>query len=200
MTNYLFQRIIKRGKAEGIDDTIRQRDTRTWFREQAMQITRVDKNKMMIDKGHLINRIEPSDIGSMFMYFYDPKHKDTLPYYDIFPLIFPVDFTDNGMLALNLHYLPPVARAALMDKLYTIASDRKFDTNTKLNLSYGILKDASKFKLFKPCIKRYLWSHVGSKFLKIEPRLWDFVLMLPAERFKKATRQTVWNESMNSVK
>ena len=25
--------------------------------------------------------------GRMFMFFYDPKHKETLPYYDRFPLV-----------------------------------------------------------------------------------------------------------------
>jgi hypothetical protein len=197
---YIFQQLAKKGKAEGIDDTIRQKDTRTWFREQAKKVTYVNKNKMMADKENTTANINVSDIGKMMMFFYDPKHKATLPYYDTFPLIFPISFTNDGFIGINLHYLPPILRAKLMDALYNTINNRKYDATTKLNISYDILNSASKYKYFKPCVKQYLWEHVRSKFLNIEVRMWDAALMLPTERFKKKSKEYVFNESQGMVK
>ena len=43
-------------------------------------------------------------------YFYDPKTKQQMKYYDRFPLIMCVQMYNNG-LGLNFHYLPPMLRA-----------------------------------------------------------------------------------------
>ena len=70
-----------------------------------------------------INRsfnINIQNIGQMFMFFYDPKNKQTLPYYDRFPLVFPIELYSDGFLGINLHYLPQKYRANLMDALYSI--------------------------------------------------------------------------------
>jgi len=197
--SYIFTQLARKGRAEGITDDVRQRDTRSWFRNAAATVSSVNKNRMMNDKENLYSKITMNDIGKMYMYFYDPKHKDTLPYYDTFPLIFLVGFTHGGFQGINLHYLPPILRAKLMDRLYTISQDTKFNADTKLKLSYEILNNASKFKYFKPCFKMYLHDHVRSNFLNIQPRMWDAALMLPSARFKKASNTTVWKESQEMV-
>lgn len=198
MAAYIFQQISQRGKAEGINN-VRQRDSRTWFRDAARSISSVNKNFMMRDQDSLQGGIDVQDIGKMFMFFYDPKHKDTLPYYDIFPLIFVIGMKDKGFLGMNLHYLPLYLRAKLMDELYKISSDKRYDKNTKLKVSYDILNRASRFKYFKPCIKHYLLEKVQSKYLSVDPQYWDVALMLPSERFKKDTKQNVWKNSMEMV-
>lgn len=195
MTSYIFQQLANKGKAEGIDDSIRQRDARTWYRQAAQQAKSVNTSRMMGPKADLKAKIQTADIGSMVMFFYDPKHKETLPYYDTFPLIFIVDMTSDGFVGINLHYLPPLLRAKLMDALYSTTSDKKYNESTKLGISYRLLSSASRYKYFKPCYKRYLWSHVRSSFLFVYPRMWDAALMLPTARFQKATTATVWKES-----
>lgn len=195
MTAYIFQTLATKGTAEGIDSSVRQRDARTWMRDAAQQITNVNKQRMMNDRENVRDQIKRDDIGRMFMFFYDPKLKKTLPYYDTFPLIFPIGFMDDGFLGINLHYLPPMLRAKLMDSIYETRNNTKYDASTKLNISYSILARASKYRYFKPCVKHYLWTHVRSKYLNIEPRFWDACLMLPTERFQKATKQTVWKDS-----
>ncbi len=199
MTSYIFQQISQKGKAEGVDDSVRQRDARTWYRDAAQQIKSVNRNRMMNDKDNVVNSLDPESIGKMFMFFYDPKHKDTLPYYDVFPLIFLLDFKDNGFMGINLHYLPPVLRAKLMDALYSTANNNKYNASTKLNVSYQILNAASRYHYFKPCLKRYLADHVQGNYLNIEPRNWDSALMLPTERFKKASADKVWRDSRGMV-
>ncbi len=159
----------------------------------------VNKNFMMRDRDNMQNGIDIQDIGRMFMFFYDPKHKDTLPYYDAFPLIFVIGLKDNGFLGINLHYLPPYLRAKLMDELYKVSSDKKYNKNTKLKISYEILNRASRFKYYKPCVKHYLLEKVQSKFMGVDPEHWDIALMLPSERFKKDTKQNVWKHSIGAV-
>lgn len=199
MASYIFQDLIEKGRSEGLDSSIRQKDTRTWFREAAKKIQSVDKNKMMNDKDNVKSFINPKDTGKMFMFFYDPKHKKTLPYYDTFPLIFPLEFYKDGFLGINLHYLPPILRAKLMDALYNTINNKKYDASSQLSISYKILKSASKYKYFEPCLKRYLREHVVSNFLNIEPRLWDAALFLPSARFQKESKENVWKDSQSMV-
>jgi hypothetical protein len=135
----------------------------------------------------------------MYMFSYDPKFKETLPYYDMFPLIFPIDLRKDGFLGINLHYLPPVLRAKLMNAIYQTINNQAYDSTTKLKISYGILSNASKYRYFKPCIKQYLAAHVQSSYLNIEPTNWDSALMLPTEQFKKATREQVWKDSKGMI-
>lgn len=198
MTAYIFQQLASRGKAEGIDSS-NIRDAREWFRQAAQDIRTVNRNRMMNDKRNIKQTIDNKSIGKMFTFFYDPKHKETLPYYDLFPLIFVVDFKPNGFMGINLHYLPPVLRAKLMDSLYQTINNNKYDDSTKLKISYSILSNASKYRYFKPCLKYYLWDHVQSSYLNIEPTNWDSALMLPTEQFRKATKDTVWRESRSMV-
>lgn len=201
MANYIFQRIAKLGAVEGIDKSVRMRDARTWFRETAMSVKSVNRNKYMqdSDSDNLTTTIDGDSIGSMYSFFYDPKNKKTLPYYDMFPLVFVIGPKPGGFLGINLHYLPPVLRAKLMDQLHNIANNKKYNDSTKLVINYELLNKAARFRYFKPCVKHYLLDHVQSKFLKIDPFYWDAALMLPTEKFAKADIDHVWNDSRSSV-
>jgi hypothetical protein len=143
-------------------------------------------------------------VGKMLFYNYNPKHKATLPYYDTFPLIFPLEISAGGpkgsFLGLNLHYLPYYERARLMQALYNTINSKDINPKSKLQISYDILKGASKYKLFKPCLKRYLKTHIRSRIRVIDPEQWNFVLMLPIARFMKQSELKVWSDSVNTVK
>jgi hypothetical protein len=151
---------------------------------------------MQDQKAALVTDVQP---GSMYAFFYDPKHKKTLPYYDTFPLIFPIGPADGGFLALNMHYLPYRYRAILMDALWNISSNKRVDPTTRLRLSYDVLQASSRFKWAKPCIKHYLSSHVKSRFVFIAPEMWDVSLMLPLARFEKRSQQKAWADAMRKV-
>jgi hypothetical protein len=124
------------------------------------------------------------EIGNMYLYMYDPKHKATLPVYDVFPLVFPIEEYSDGFLGINMHYLPPVARARLLDALMVLANNDKLDKTTKLEISYNTLANASNmFKGYNNCVKRYLFSQMRSSFHLIYPTDWPKVTMLPLQRF-----------------
>lgn len=193
MATYIFQKIAKEGRAEGI--TVGTEEARDWFRDKASEVGQVNVQREMRNRERTFNKLVPTDIGRMYHFFYDPKHKDTLPYYDRFPLIFVMDRYKDGFLGMNLHYLPPLFRARLMDRLYTITRNDSIRESEKLRLSYGLLSASSKFKYFQPCVKRYLSNHVRSRFLYIPAEEWDIALMLPTERFKKSKKNSVWTDS-----
>lgn len=198
MATYIFQKIAREGKAEGI--TTGTDEAKDWFRDQAMSVGSVNVQQEMRNRERLFNKIVPTDIGRMYHFFYDPKHKDTLPYYDRFPLIFVMDRYKDGFLGMNLHYLPPVFRARLMDRLYSITRNDAIRQSEKLRLSYGLLNAASKFNYFRPCVKRYLNNHVRSRFLYIPAEEWDIALMLPTERFRKSKKAAVWRDSKQYIR
>jgi len=137
--------------------------------------------------------------GDMFMFVYDAKHKATLPYYDTFPLIFPISVGKNSFIGLNLHYLNPSDRAQLFDKLLELRNNDKFDKTTKLKLSWQLVKNVS--VLVEPTVHEYLFSQVRSKFIKVSPADWKWVVFLPFDNFvkgankEKASRGQVWRDS-----
>lgn len=191
----IYQTIWARAAKEGktIKNVI---DAAEWFRNKAKMMGKdVTPEDLMSDQGK--QRLS-FDFGSMYSFFYIPKHKDdisALPYYDIFPLVFPVQPAKGGFYGINMHYLPPTLRAALMDELFTLRSSDRFDDRTKLVLSYQVLKKASKMSAFAPCFKHYLIPYVYSQFLYIEPSDWNIALFLPTERFVRASKQQVWQRS-----
>src|SRR6056300_1170810 len=104
----IFDEILVRGVRAG-QIPARTQDAREWFRNKARESrsnARYPANIM--DSSAKVGTVEP---GNMYHFFYDPKTKSDLPYYDKFPLIFMVDTAPKGFYGINLHYLPPKLRA-----------------------------------------------------------------------------------------
>lgn len=193
----IFDDILLKGVRSG-QIPARTQDARDWFRDKA----RTTRNAFAYPDNILKtsqNKKPRVGIGRMYHFYYDPKTKADLPYYDRFPLIFMVGLAQGGFYGINLHYLPPKLRATLMDELYSVASDKRYDEDTKLKISYSILKGASKYKYFKPTFKHYLSANVRSQFVEIQSTEWDIALFLPTERFEKANKATVWADSRKMI-
>jgi hypothetical protein len=131
----------------------------------------------------------------MYMMFYDPKHKKTLPYYDRFPLVIPFQKAKNGFLGLNLHYLPHSLRAKFLDELYDTVNNDKFDATTRFKITYDILQRVSQNNAFLPCVKHYLSGHIRSKLAVVDSADWEIAIFLPTEQFKKASLSSVYRDS-----
>jgi hypothetical protein len=86
-----------------------------------------------------------------------------------------------------------------MDALYSTITTKELDETTRLRISYNILQAATKYRYFKPCIKRYLVSQVRSKFFYIEPTEWEMALFLPTDRFVGANKQRIYADSRNRI-
>jgi len=188
---YLLDRIKESLAKEGIEP--RTATARDWLKAKIQNLS-VDANTLMQDKNSLK---DSTIIGKMYFYYYDPKTKEKLQYYDRFPLVIPVEEYKDGFLGLNLHYIHPKNRVILLDKLSETLSNNMYDEKTKFRVSYNFLKSASKAFEATPCIKRYLFNHVKSRFLQINADEWDIAALLPVEDFKGASTSQVYNDSRN---
>ena len=195
MASYVFDSILTKGMQAG-QVPARTREAREWYRNTA-QNRDVTPSKLMRENRSKMTRV--TEPGTMVMFNYDPKTKKELPYYDTFPLIFIVDPAEGGFYGLNMHYLPLKQRAMLMDALYELASNNRYDNSTMLKLSYQILKKASTLKYYKPCFKHYLNKHIKSRKLLIDSVEWDVALFLPTQRFQKASSSQVYSDSLKKV-
>lgn len=168
--------------------------SRTWFSQQAklLRSEGLRPSRVYQNSGTAVTSIKP---GSLYMFFYDPKTKDTLPHYDVFPLVFPFQKTENGFMGLNMHYLSYRFRVILLDNLLKFKNTKGVNETTRLKYSWSILKAISKHKLVEPCVKSYLTDHLVSKLKIISPTDWTTAMMLPVESFKKASVNQVWKKS-----
>lgn len=138
--------------------------------------------------------------GKVYMFIYDPKHKDSLPYYDTFPLIVMVDKAPGGFYGLNLHYLPPTARAHFFDMLMDNLNNREMDETTRFKVNYQKLKAAQKYRAFAPCFKHYLTGHVKSHFAEVRPLEWEMAMFLPTDQFVKEDRNKIWRKAKRHLR
>lgn len=192
----LFYKLEMEAFRKGI--TPRTQESREWFRRKAENLRRVNRNALMReDPIKQTARFQP---GAMTMFFYDPKTKDQLPYYDRFPLAVIVDEAPKGFYGLNLHYLPPTLRAKFLDGLLDNLNNNYYDEKTRFAVSYNYLKRASKMKYFQPCFKHYLTDHVKSKFAIVEAPEWEIAAFLPTAQFEKASKNKVYADSRRMVR
>lgn len=177
--------------------TPRTQQSRDWFRKRVSNMRRVNRNALMREEPvELSNR---EIVGSMYMFFYDPKGKKELPYYDSFPLVIVIGPADGGFLGLNLHYLPPILRAKFLDSLLDFTNNKKYDETTRFRLSYNLLQRAARMKYFKPCIKHYLNDQVRSRFARVPAPEWEIATFLPTADFQKGNKSKVYSDSRRMI-
>jgi hypothetical protein len=180
-----------------------------WYTKKIAEL----KGRGLITKNKLVTYSEMAtqniEIGGMYMFIYDnPKYKDTLDYFDAFPIVIPFGFDNQHMTGYNLHYLPPQTRWTLLKKLMQnseLSTVRRLSKETKVSMDYQLLKGASAFKELQPCIHQYLYDRIGKvscgMFLKINPAEWNFSVLLPVQDFRSKDRaysaERVWQDSMN---
>jgi hypothetical protein len=186
---YLIQRIKEELDKTGFEP--RTSEARDWLKAKVKSLS-PSRTALMKDRDNLKDK---SMIGRMYFYFYDPKLKDMLPYYDRFPLVIPIERYQDGFLGLNLHYISPKQRIILLDKLSNFLNNHKYDETTRLRLSYDHLRNASTIYEGLPCIKKYLYKQVKSRFLEITADEWDIAALIPYEYFDGATKNKVWTDS-----
>ena len=190
----LFDTLRKEASAAGFE--ARSRQAREWFVERVKELNGRINRKSLLNDPAVKMRPEPR-WGFMYMFIYDALHKDTLPYYDRFPLIIMLKPAAGGFLGMNLHYLHPKARAIFLDKLMatTNTEDNKLSETTRMRIRYQLLANAQKYRYFRPCIKHYLFDQVKSKIVQVYAPDWETAIFLPTEHFKGAQKTRVWRDS-----
>lgn len=181
----------------GVDS--KERSSLKWFRQNMQYIyDSVSPDAMLAGSSGKIK--EDGRPGKLYMFRYNPKTKAKLPYYDAFPLTVMLTPPKKEMMGVNLHYLPPKYREIFFASLLSINSDKSLTDNARFKVTYNILKASSKFRFFKPCIKKYLRNRIRSEMVIVPPKYWNIAVNLPTEAFVKQKKQAVWRESINKIK
>ena len=123
-------------------------------------------------------------LGDMFCYYYNPKYRKTLPYYDMFPMIMLIAAEKETFLGINFHYLRPKWRAILLDRV-----------TAKIGGGIPKWSKLRNIKQIAPTIKRYRFDHIMRKVIPIEEDEQEIAIFLPTERFKKSGKANVWSDS-----
>ena len=171
-----------------IFDTIRQaagdRDLSiNWYKKKVADLSnRISAARLMHD-----NKLKKAPTFNKLHFFrYDPKLKATLPYYDTFPLVMPIQSAPGGFLGINFHYLPIPLRMRLLETL----DKRGFRGN------YSKLKN---IREVKPTIKHYLRRQFVSGFLELEEDDYAPAIFMPVAQFRKASASQVWRDSRRKI-
>jgi hypothetical protein len=168
-----------------------------WYRNQVQTLQKLNRsvNTMLSNSSQLRSRLYP---GGLYLFHYDAKHKDTLPYWDSMPLVFPFRSVQDGFYGLNLHYLPYGVRFKLMGALLEV-THHTTDPKMRMQISWNILNSGAKFPGVGACVKHYLADHVQSRFLDIPHEQWLAASMMPIEQFQGANKEAVWRQSRKYI-
>jgi hypothetical protein len=191
-----LQDVFERNKYN-LDDAVKK--SRAWFNQQALLMSKQGMTPPKVLKGNPAQLKMTILPGKLYMFLYDPKLKNELPYYDRFPLVFPFRKVQGGFLGLNMHYLPYQLRIRLLDKLMQFASNSKLNETTRIKYSWALIDGVSRFNGAIPCVKHYLDDHVRSAFREVPSNDWATAMLLPVERFVGATTQQVWTDSKRKM-
>ena len=164
----------------------------TWFRNKIKEFGAPTTSQLI--KDGQVSTV-PHE-GLLNMFFYDPKLKKKLPYYDRFPLVLPIEQYSDGFLGINFHYLSMPIRIRLLDRIMSFANNKALDETTFINADYSALK---KVREIKPCLKRYLSGQVRSNFRKINADEFVVAVLLPVARFKKKGESFVHAKSRGMI-
>ena len=149
-----------------------------WYRRNVAELSNRVTAAALMRSGKL-NGI-PSK-GRLNFFFYDPKYKQVLPLYDRFPLVLPLETISGGFMGLNFHYIRPVQRVSLLNNLQRFATGG-MKPSTRIDATYDGIKGVS---ITRNMIKKYLYGHVRSSFLRVDFDEAALAVMLPVQQFKK---------------
>jgi hypothetical protein len=152
-----------------------------WYRTsvQRMNKTGTQFRNDITKESVFVNTV---NVGKMYLFRYDPKHKETLPVYDTYPLVFPFNRAPGGFLGINLHYLPYGYRFLLIEKMGPHLTGQT-NENRRAKLSWSILNSLASIDMLSVSVKHYLTSHVQSRFMQIGFDDWKTAAALPIDNF-----------------
>lgn len=168
-----------------------------WYKKKVKDVFGAAETnpEKFFDKANYPNKPIP---GNIITFKYNPKTRDTLKYYDIFPLVLVLKLIPGGFIGLNFHYLSPADRADFMNKLepfQRVASQGII----RINITYSMLKVSTRLVHYKACLRSYKRSQIGNMLYTLTPDEWELALFLPTEKFVKVTKRRVWNISRQII-
>ncbi len=181
------------------------RRSNEWFMQRISKDNRISKDKAFKQFGESFKSRTPKDrglIGRMFLYKYDPKHKETLPVWDGNPLVFFFNtFIGDGnygekgvqyLLGINVHYLRPRDRLFLFSNIVKFNNDTALREKSRLKLTWNVLKSFAAAQEAQHAVKMYRADHIRTQLIEINPRYWEVVMFLQIQNFVKGSNKLAW--------
>jgi DNA-binding transcriptional regulator YhcF (GntR family) len=141
-------------------------------------------------RGHQVHKPK---VGRLYAFVYDAKHKDTLPYWDVYPLVVYLGMSQRFqglMLGLNLHYIPPKARQEFLESLIKYSNTDRISNRTTLDVDWTKVKGMRGSKVM---IKSYIPSRIKGTFIEIKPSDWVNVVYMPTSKFVSGPESKAFN-------
>lgn len=169
-----------------------------WFDEKIRGISPIGAKAFIRESGARASAtVRP---GNLYAFMYMPIGAATLPYYDTFPLVFPLSSTKDTFFGLNMHYLPYPTRFAVFKELVKIGGVPGLTDAKRMSLKWEMIAGVSKLAPLQACIKQYRFDAVGSPFMEIKQQDWATAMLLPTQSFKKSSASTVWKDTLTNRK
>ena len=208
-----------------IDDTT-VKTALDWLFDMGFNMERLAQTKHESDKEHIDLRTVSKDEFLMYMspammysHIYDPKLKADLPFYDIMPLYFPIDFRSDRMLAFNIHYIPPNTRKLFIKDYVRLLEDearrRGFPSAENLPLTFvqriGLAYLSELYTtnnmviggIIRECVRTYLYSHIMSDLTIVKLKDWGKAVNVILPQFVKKSDNMIYkiirNEYNNHI-
>ena len=137
--------------------------------------------------------------GHLYLFTYNPVTKRKLPYYDTLPLVLMLERKKDGFFGVNLHYLDPRLRSAMLNRLID-SRLQKTEDFARIRVDYEYLKDKPQYLPLVPCYKYYRFNRISSKVVEIEFEDWSTIAAMPIEIFRKTSKRRVFADSRRIIR
>lgn len=149
------------------------------------------------------------EVGKIYSFYYDPKTKDKLAFYDNVPMSIIIGHVktkagNTNALGINLSFIPPKTRAAVLDKIVKIFNtmiikpnealieEEKFASQKELPLYYDICKKILQNSGFEFAIRSYIYKRMESEPKVITYTDWWRLLTFPSKYIVKLNVRAIY--------
>lgn len=164
-----------------------------WFRTVIGKDGGRSKSKAMLAQnvyGRKSGTANTQLIGKMYFYHYKAENPgdDELNVYDEFPLVFIFSSQrtkDNNVVlyGLNLHYLTLKERQILLMELLKVKSSTRIRPNTRLKLSWDIIKAVATSRYYERAVHAYRIDRMQSRMIEVPAVDWSVAVFLSLQNW-----------------
>ena len=165
-----------------------------WFRARISKDVRLGSQQSKLLNQNVYGRKSGTEntqlIGKLYFYEYAAENPGDaeLQVYDRFPMVFIFNSTrskeGNILLhGLNIHYLSPKERQILLEKLLTVKSSAQIRPQTRLKLSWDIIKAVASSALYERAVHTYRVDRFQSRLIEIPANDWCLCPFLPFQKW-----------------
>ena len=179
MADTIFDRILE--EKESYKSSNGENPAYAWYNEKVKDLIGIsEKPSELLSKWE--RRRNKVQLFRFNMFFYDAKTKKNLPYFDMFPLVFPLRRFGDTFTGINVHYLPPSFREDFFNIYTRFKLNDEFDETTLYRMTWSKI---SRFKVMRPLLRKYSLSNIKSRFLVLRADEVPIAMSLPLTRLVK---------------